>query len=156
MSSSLIILFLKIQYACLQFVNKLLNSFATVILSDVVSMVIGWLCFTTSFLGGGSGKEPAYQCRRHKKCKFDPWVRKIPWRRKWLSTPLFLPGESHGQRRPEGYSSEGRRVRHDWNDSVYRHKSPKLKKSVLSEWEQGLYLFCSPLYPLSLTHCWHI
>ena len=30
--------------------------------------------------------------------RFDPWVRKIPWRRKWQSTPVFLPGESHVQR----------------------------------------------------------
>ena len=34
---------------------------------------------------------------------FDPWVRKIPWRRKWQSTPVFLPGESHGQRSLAGY-----------------------------------------------------
>ena len=33
---------------------------------------------------------------------FDPWVRKIPWRRKWQPTPIFLPGGSHGQRRLEG------------------------------------------------------
>ena len=38
-----------------------------------------------------SGKESACQCRRH---GFDPWVRKIPWRRKWQPTPVFLPGES--------------------------------------------------------------
>ena len=31
--------------------------------------------------GGTSGKEPACQCRRHKRCGFNPWVRKIPWRR---------------------------------------------------------------------------
>ena len=30
--------------------------------------------------------------------RFNPWVRKIPWRRKWHSTPVFLPGELHGQR----------------------------------------------------------
>ena len=41
-----------------------------------------------------SGKEPAYQCRRHKRCGFDFWVGKIPWRRAWKSTPVFLPGES--------------------------------------------------------------
>ena len=35
---------------------------------------------------------------------FDLWVRKIPWRRKWLHTPVFLPGESHGQRSLVGYS----------------------------------------------------
>ena len=35
---------------------------------------------------------------------FDPWVGKIPWRRKWQSTPVFLPGNSHGQRSLAGYS----------------------------------------------------
>ena len=48
--------------------------------------------------GGASGKEPACQCRRHKRCRFDPWVGKIPWKRKWQPTPVFLPGESHGHR----------------------------------------------------------
>ena len=37
----------------------------------------------------------------------DPWVRKIPWRRKWQSTPVFLPGESHGWRSLVGYSPQG-------------------------------------------------
>ena len=40
---------------------------------------------------------------------FDPWVGKIPWRRAWQPTPAVLPGESHGQRRLEGYSPEGRK-----------------------------------------------
>ena len=44
--------------------------------------------------GGASGKEPAYQCKRHKRLEFDPWVGKILWRRKWQPTPVFLPGES--------------------------------------------------------------
>ena len=35
------------------------------------------------------------QCRR---CGFDPWVRKIPWRRKWQPDPVLLPEKSHGQR----------------------------------------------------------
>ena len=48
-----------------------------------------------------NGKESACQCRRH---RFNPWVRKIPWRWKWLSTPVFVPGKSHGQRNPVGYS----------------------------------------------------
>ena len=42
-----------------------------------------------------SGKESACQCRRR---EFDPWARKIPWRWKWKSTPVFLPGKPHGQR----------------------------------------------------------
>ena len=36
-----------------------------------------------------------------------PWVRKIPWRREWLPTPIFLPGESLGQRSPRSYSPRG-------------------------------------------------
>ena len=43
-------------------------------------------------------KESACQCRRCKRCGFDPWVGKIPWRRTWQPTPVVLPGESHGQR----------------------------------------------------------
>ena len=38
------------------------------------------------------------------RCGFDPWVRKIPWRRVGQPTLVFLPGESHGQRRLAGYS----------------------------------------------------
>ena len=53
---------------------------------------------------GASGKEPACQCRRCKRCSFNPWVRKIPWRRIWQPTPVSLPGKSHGQRSLVGYS----------------------------------------------------
>ena len=56
------------------------------------------------FAGGASGKEPACQCRRHKRHSFDSWVGKIPWRRTWQPTPLLLPWESHGQRSLMGYS----------------------------------------------------
>ena len=48
-----------------------------------------------------SGKESVCQCRRQ---GFNPWVGKIPWRRKWQPTAVFLPGESHGQRSLEGCS----------------------------------------------------
>ena len=53
------------------------------------------------FPGGAGGKELACQCRRCKRHRFHPhfpWVGKIPWRRKWQPTPVFLPGESQGQR----------------------------------------------------------
>ena len=59
------------------------------------------------FPSGASGKEPVCQCRRHKRCGFNPCVGKIPWRRKWQPTPVFLPGESHGQRSLMGYSPGG-------------------------------------------------
>ena len=42
-----------------------------------------------------------------KRCKFNPWVRKILWRRAWQPTPIFLPGESHGQRSLVGFSPWG-------------------------------------------------
>ena len=51
----------------------------------------GWLRWQRIYL----------QCRRP---GFDPWVKKVPWRRDWLPTPLFLPGKSHGQRTLAGYS----------------------------------------------------
>ena len=61
------------------------------------------------------------QCRR---LRFDPWVKKIPWRRSWQPTPVFLPGESHGQKSLAGYSPWSRRVRHDWStwaQYIYMH-----------------------------------
>ena len=59
------------------------------------------------FPGGISGKQPACQCRRFKGHRFNPYVEKIPWRRKWQPTLLFLPGESHGQRSLLGYCPWG-------------------------------------------------
>ena len=56
---------------------------------------------------GASDKEPTCQCRRPKRPGFDPWVGKIPWRRGWQPTPVFLPEESPEQRRLEGYSRWG-------------------------------------------------
>ena len=58
-----------------------------------------------------TGKESAYQCRRH---GFIPQVRKIPQSRAWQPTPVFLPGESHGQRSLVGYTPWGLKgIRHD-------------------------------------------
>ena len=56
------------------------------------------------FPSSTSGKEPACQCSRCKRQGFDPWVWKIPRRRKWQPTPGSLPGESHGQRSLVGCS----------------------------------------------------
>ena len=57
--------------------------------------------------GGASGKEPAPQCKEQKRHTSDPWVGKIRWRRKWQPTPVFLPGEAHGQRSQVDYSVYG-------------------------------------------------
>ena len=63
-------------------------------------------------------KRICQQCRRP---GCDPWVRYIPWRREWLPSPVFLPGEFHGQRSLAGYSPWGHResVRHDWGTNTW-------------------------------------
>ena len=62
------------------------------------------------FPDGSGGKEPGCQCRRWKRCRFNPCVRKIPWRKEWLTNPIFLPGEFHGQRNLVSYSPWDSRV----------------------------------------------
>ena len=64
-----------------------------------------------SFTDGSDGKESAYSVETW----LDLWVGKIPWRRKWQPTPIFLPRKSHGWRRLAGH---GIRVRHDWATSL--------------------------------------
>ena len=69
-----------------------------------------WLQATEypGFPGGTSGKEPACQCRRQKRQRFDPWVGKIPRRRARQPILVFLPGKSHGWRSLVGCSPWGR------------------------------------------------
>ena len=59
------------------------------------------------FTGGLVVKNLPANTRRHRRRGFDPRVRKIPWRRIWQPTPVFLPGEFHGQRSLAGYSPWG-------------------------------------------------
>ena len=54
-----------------------------------------------------NGEESAWNASAAEDVVFDPWLRKIPWRRSWHPTAAFLPGESHGQRRLEGHSPWG-------------------------------------------------
>ena len=75
-------------------------------------MLIIW-----SFPGGTSGKEPTCQCKRQ---GFDSWVGEIPWRRKWQSTSVFLPGKFHGQRRLVGYSPWGHQA-FDMSEQLSTH-----------------------------------
>ena len=60
---------------------------------------------------------------------FDPWVQKIPQRRKWQPTPVFLPGESHGQRSLVGYSPQGRKES-DMTERLHFHFSLSLSKLI--------------------------
>ena len=73
-----------------------------------------------------SGKESASHCRRH---GFNPWVRKIPWRRKWQPTPGFMPGETHEQRNLMGYS-----LCNCQESNMTEHKHEKEKKVLQLSW----------------------
>ena len=69
--------------------------------------------FTAGLFGGiprwHSGNESTCQCRRHERHRFDPWVGKSLWRRKWQPTPVLLPGKFHRRRSLVGYSPQGLR-----------------------------------------------
>ena len=63
------------------------------------------LCFTRRLtLAFSLVAQQSRICPQCMRCRLNPWVRKIPWRRVWQPTPLFLPGESHGQRSLVGYT----------------------------------------------------
>ena len=66
-----------------------------------------------------SGYRICLQCRRWRTHGFDPWVRKIALRRAWQPTPVFLPGESHGQRSSRLQSMGLQRVRHDGSNLTH-------------------------------------
>ena len=96
-----------------------------------------WATFT-HFTLCSSGKEPSCQSRGCKRCEFDPWARKMPWRRAWQLTPVFLPGESHGQRSLTSYGPWG----HNWSDLACMHTGGEFEKSfswhaVLRECTRG-------------------
>ena len=60
-----------------------------------------------AFASDTSGKESTCHCRRRKRHGFDPWGRKIPWRKAWQPIPVLLPRESQGQQNLTGYSPQG-------------------------------------------------
>ena len=62
---------------------------------------------TLGFLGFPGGSDSKASACNTGDPVFNPWAGKIPWRRKWQPTPVFLPGKSHGQRTLAGYSLPG-------------------------------------------------
>ena len=95
-----------------------------------------------------SGKESTCQCRRCKRHRFNPWVRKILWR-EWLSTPVFLPTEFQGQRSLAVIKSIQytglQRDRHDWEryklylrtTHIFRVWNPSWKKAEIEHTKDG-------------------
>ena len=70
--------------------------------SDLAAAAAG---SSLGFPGGASGKEPACQCRRHKRCGFDPWVGKISWRRAWQPHSSILAWRIPWTEEPGGLQS---------------------------------------------------
>ena len=103
--------------------------------------------------GCPSGKELACQCRR-KRLGFSPWVGKIPWRRAWQLTPVFLPGKSHGQRSLVGYSSWGcERVGRDLATEqklyIHTHIYAYISICIGVSSSDALFSFCYQSFPAS-------
>ena len=94
---------------------------------------------SSSTVRGSVAKKIHLQLRRHRTPGFDPRVGKIPWRKKWQSAPVFLPGKSHGQRslagcRPKGHKESGTTER----PSVGHRASKCLLTCPLTEWQMSL------------------
>ena len=79
-----------------------------------------------------SGKESTRQCKRR---RFNPWVGKVSWRRKWLPTPVLLPRKSHGRRSLASYSPWGdTELSTTWWLNNCHHHPEKLSTEWLPKW----------------------
>ena len=100
-----------------------------------------------------SGKESAFQFRR---CKFYRWVGMIPWGREWQPIPVFLPGESRGQKSLVDYSPlDGKTVGYNWvtkqqkvafDTEKKRCGRTDTKQALVLQRHQRLSFFLSPVF----------
>ena len=109
-------------------------------------------CRCIDIPGVASGKEPACQCRRHKRRGFDPWIGKILWRKAWQPTPVFLFGKSHGQRSLVGYSPWGHKESDMISNFFFLYSFPL--QFITEYWIQfhPLYILYSTEYCLSILY----
>ena len=84
-----------------------------------------------------SGKESAFECRRHKRCRLDPWVRKILWSRKWQPSPVLLPVIIYEHRSMAGYSPW---VAKSW---IYEHSCMHMSLYLQHLLRKLIVSFCS-------------
>ena len=85
--------------------------------------------------GWRSGKEPACQRRRCKTHGFSSWVGKIPWKRKWQPTPVFLPGKFNGQRSLVGHSPQGCKESDTTEHTLQTKTRSRTKTSEIGWWK---------------------
>ena len=90
--------------------------------------------------------------------RFDLWAKKIPWRRKWQTTPGSLPGKLHGQKSLAGYSPQGRkRAGHSLatETTTNNHIRPKCRKNRLNAFSIS-YIFLTSICVFGFSLCSHI
>ena len=94
----------------------------------------------TAFLAWLRGKESTCQCRGR---QFHPWGGKIPWRRAWQPTPVFLPRESHGQKSLGGYSPWGRKESNaTWQlNNTLRYQKLNYQTEIQSTKNTGIFSY---------------
>ena len=85
-----------------------------------------------TFPSGASGKELICKCRRQKRCGFNPWIGKIPWRREWLPTPVFLPGRILWTEEWQAIGSQ--RVTHELKRHACMSLRQVIRKAEDSRW----------------------
>ena len=79
-----------------------------------------------------SGKELTCQCRRLKRCRFHPWIEKVPWRRAQQPTSVFLPVESWTEEPGRLQSIGSYRVGHDWSNLAHTHAVSRQEPTELN------------------------
>ena len=95
------------------------------------------------------------QYRRHRRHWFDPWVRKIPWRRKLQPTPVFFPGQSHGQRSLVGYSPWGCKLLSTHARTYYRYSFLHVFFTLTSIPEKSLHMGSCTSSSFFFTSSWY-
>ena len=92
---------------------------------------------------------------QYRRPKFDPWVRKTPWRRECLPTPVFLPGEFHGQRSLVRYiqSMGSQRIGHDWATFTFKKGSIEENNSTVNHGYMWIVWFQMILISFNILFC---
>ena len=112
-------------------------------------LILGLSPIQEDFHGSSVGKKICWQCRRP---RFNPWVGKILWRRKWQPTPVFLSGKSHGQRRLVGLQSMGSQKLDTTWQLNHHHLFRHLHYLLNVTWKMGkrkenrLWSYCAEMY----------
>ena len=119
------------EWVCIIYIHVYIHINTRVTICVYTRINIDAYALNGGFPSGSAAKEPTCQCRRCKTSGYDPWVGKIPWRRKWQPTPVFFCEKSQGQRSVVG-SQLGRKELDMTECTRTQHSTYML--SVASQW----------------------